>query len=106
LYYWPTGARKGFELVCFIEAYQTIGYEICADGSLDPSCDKIVLYADRYGFVHHVARQLPDGKWTSKLGPNEDIIHDTPECLACDDYGHPACFMHRHIQMGATVVWS
>lgn len=32
---------------------------------------KIALDADGYAFKH-VARQLPDGKWTSKLGSLED----------------------------------
>jgi hypothetical protein len=27
------------------------------------------------------ARQLPNGKWTSELGPDEDIGHEDPYCL-------------------------
>ena len=37
---------------------------------------KVVLYADGNEWTH-AARQLPSGRWTSKLGDYEDIEHDT-----------------------------
>ena len=43
----------------------------------------------------HAARQLPDGWWTSKLGPDEDILHRTPQGLAGDLYGHVRMVMKR-----------
>ena len=30
----------------------------------------------------HAARQLVSGKWTSKLGPDEDIEHESPDSIA------------------------
>jgi hypothetical protein len=105
-YYWPPKARKGRGVECFIEAFQTIGYELCSDGELDPSCEKIVFYLDDNRIVHHVARQLADGRWTSKLGQNVDIVHTTPECLVSDSYGKPRCYMHRPIEIRGTIAWT
>ena len=45
----------------------------------------------------HAARQLPDGKWTSKLGPFEDIKHSTLVCLKGPLYGEPDTYMKRPV---------
>jgi len=52
-----------------------------------------------------MARQLPDGFWTSKCGPAEDITHYTLDALESygaaygsgDEYGCPVLFMRRLI---------
>jgi hypothetical protein len=94
LHYWPKNIPRSYAIDSFIQAYATIGFEICADGSLDPECEKIVIYANEYGGVEHVARQLKNGKWTSKMGDEEDIVHDTPHNLSVG-YGQPVCYMGR-----------
>jgi hypothetical protein len=43
----------------------------------------------------HAARQLPNGKWTSKLGQYEDIEHNALEGLEGSIYGYVACVMKR-----------
>jgi len=45
----------------------------------------------------HAARQLPDGKWTSKLGQLEDITHGTTDVIEGGDYGEVVQFMKRPI---------
>jgi hypothetical protein len=45
-----------------------------ADDSLEPGFEKIALYA-LAGLPKHAARQLPNGRWTSKLGELEDVEH-------------------------------
>ncbi|HEX3497139.1 MAG TPA: hypothetical protein VHT02_08205 [Methylocella sp.] len=93
-YYWPSIMQE-FTVPAFIDAYQTCGYVPCANGLLEPSCEKIVIYTTANGIVTHAARQLSDGRWISKLGDAEDIIHQTAESLVGDVYGHPVCFMSR-----------
>jgi hypothetical protein len=94
-YHWPKGAKKGYALDCLVEACRTEGFELCADGSLLEDREKIAIYTnDQSGFVH-AARQEPDGRWKSKLGDEEDIVHETPESLSSDTYGRPRCFMER-----------
>jgi hypothetical protein len=43
----------------------------------------------------YVARQLPDGRWTSKLGQLEDVTHATTDALEGSDYGEVVQFMKR-----------
>ena len=93
--YWPASTPPGdYGIGVLIIAFQARGYEPCADGELEVGFDKVALYGDAT-FYTHAARQLPDGKWTSKLGPAEDIEHDSPEAVAGGVYGEIAQFMRR-----------
>jgi hypothetical protein len=49
------------------------------------------------GFYTHATRQLETGKWTSKLGNEEDIEHDLPELVGGGVYGEIALFMKRKL---------
>ncbi|HLN28482.1 MAG TPA: hypothetical protein VK395_12140 [Gemmataceae bacterium] len=72
------------------------GYTDCAmDTGLEPAFEKVALYC-LGGFLYtHAARQLPNGKWTSKLGGAEDIEHDQPHELAGGIYGEVVQIMKR-----------
>jgi len=96
-YHWPEkiGENQGYRLERFVALYQWLGYKPCANGTLEKAKEKIVLYANEYGGFEHVARQLPDGKWTSKMDIDEDITHDTPQSLGGARYGEPVKFMER-----------
>jgi hypothetical protein len=89
-----TRCRPELYLPAFTAAFSTIGYRECADGSLRRKREKIVIYTNAFGGVEHIARQLPDGRWTSKLGDEEYIIHETPQSLSVG-YGGPTCYMQR-----------
>jgi hypothetical protein len=95
LYYWPAGVVRNYSISAFIAAYQTIYYQLCVDGLPDLLYEKICIYATADGIVRHVARQIFDGRWISKLGHEEDIIHQTPESLRSAVYGQPVNFMKR-----------
>ncbi len=79
-----------------IQAFETLGYAVCDDGSLEQNFEKVALYGSVL-FYTHAARQLPGGSWTSKLGKAEDIEHQTPEVLAGGLYGDVVEFMKRPI---------
>ena len=53
------------------------------DLSLEIGFEKVAIYSDAHG-PQHVARQLPDGKWTSKLGQQVDVEHSTLSVLEGD----------------------
>ena len=63
-----------------VELFLAAGYELCGDGSLEDRYEKIAIYA-KDGEPTHAARQLGDGRWTSKLGKYEDIEHDSLDAL-------------------------
>lgn len=95
-FYWPDNVPRTPWVHSFIEAFKSIGYEPCgSDDSVEAGYDKVAVYADPNGLGKHVALQLPNGKWTSKLGKAEDITHDTPESLSSQVYGQPFCYMRR-----------
>jgi len=72
--YWPETAPRAETLDAFQAVFTSLGYEPCSDGKLEPGFEKVAFYA-RDGKPKHAARQLPDGFWTSKLGPAIDITH-------------------------------
>lgn len=66
----------------------------CKDGTLEPGFEKVALYGS--GFMYtRAARQLSDGRWTSKLDKGEDITHDSPDDLAGGLYSEVVEFMKR-----------
>ncbi|MBD2326241.1 hypothetical protein [Alkalinema sp. FACHB-956] len=85
-YYWIDGVSAELTIAAFIQAYATFGYVPCEDATLETGFDKIALYAKSDGEVTHAARQLPNGKWMSKLGRWEDIEHELEE-LCGEFYG-------------------
>lgn len=74
-YYWPAGVPREETLQAFTQAYETIGYEICDNPSLEEGFEKIAIYS-LLGRITHASRQLPDGMWTSKLGQYVDLSHE------------------------------
>jgi hypothetical protein len=92
---WPISWREE-TTECFIEAFQSLGYfghESC-DSSLEAGFEKIAVYSLR-GVPTHAAKQLPDGRWKSKLGAWEDIEHNTPKAVEEYLYGKAVVFMKR-----------
>jgi hypothetical protein len=93
-FFWPAGVPREITLDAFLSAFQSIGYVVCPDESVEPGFDKIALFADAEGTPTHAARQLPAGRWTSKLGQADDIEHEL-RALEGAIYGSVACFMKR-----------
>jgi hypothetical protein len=91
--YWPVPAES-YGPEALEQAFRSLGYEPCSDGSTEGGFEKVALYSAGQ-FYTHAARQLPTGKWTSKLGRLEDIEHDTPEDVAGGVYGEVFRFMKR-----------
>jgi hypothetical protein len=91
---WPA---NDFGLGALEKVFLSLGYIDCSnEDGLEPGFQKVALYG--YGFVYtHAARQLPSGKWTSKLGKGEDIEHDTPHDVAGGVYGDVVQVMKRAV---------
>lgn len=93
--YWPAQAvlRDG-TLASLMEAFGALGYEISDHGDVEEGFEKVALYATE-GRWHHAAKQLPDGRWSSKCGKLDDIAHGKLSDVYCPEYGEVACFMKR-----------
>jgi hypothetical protein len=96
--YWPVGTPPDDYGIGVLElAFRALGYEDCEnDESLQPGYEKIALYGSTALYTH-AARQLSNGKWSSKLGKEEDIEHDTPDDVAGGLYGEVVEIMRRVI---------
>lgn len=79
-YYWPPGVGDDDTADQWAEIFVLHGYELANNRNHEPGFEKVAIYADDEG-ASHVARQLPDGKWSSKLGNLSDIEHATLETL-------------------------
>ena len=95
--YWPQGVCREVARHCFVGAFATLGYQEAEalDWSWTAGVEKVVLYEDSSGTPTHAARQLPSGRWTSKLGRNVDIEHLQPEDVEGPAYGTAAVLLAR-----------
>ena len=93
--FWPAGVRRDESVATFIEAFATLGYIVSASGVHEASVEKVAIFTSSEGVPTHMARQLPNGTWTSKLGGLEDISHIDVNGVAGADYGDVVVFLER-----------
>ena len=74
-YYWPDQAPRSGSVDTYRAMFALFGFEECESGDIQRGFEKIAIFADEGRFTH-VTRQLPSGRWTSKLGEDCDIEHD------------------------------
>jgi len=92
--YWPSGVPFDDTLDTFQKMFRLDNYEVCNSSDFEEGIEKIAIYM-RDAHVTHAARQLQSGKWTSKIGRNIDLTHDTLRALEGPLYGDVACIMER-----------
>jgi hypothetical protein len=92
--FWPDGIPREVTLQAFSAAFASLGYSSCISEEPELGFEKIALYANAEGLPCHAARQLPSGRWTSKLGKMEDIEHSLHD-LAGTIYGSVVQVMKR-----------
>ncbi len=73
-YYWPNEVEREYKVEAYINLYKHLGYERCETSDLEEGFLKIAIFANN-NMPTHAARQLENGKWTSKLGRNIDVEH-------------------------------
>ncbi len=93
--YWPMGVPRTYTLEAYIQAFLTVGYLPCSTPDLEAQYDKVAIYVDVHGRPTHMARQLPNGRWTSKLGKQEDIEHNALQGVSGSQYGAVAQILRR-----------
>lgn len=98
--YWPPNAPRELTVDAFVKAYKSVGFQPCSDGSLLAGIEKVAIYANN-GRPTHAARQLPNGRWTSKLGKHVDMEH-APAGLNGSSYGIVVQYLSRPLQAKVT----
>lgn len=94
---WPVDCEDGLSEAAFYAMFQKYGYSPCDSGEPEEGMEKAALYL-LDGVPTHAARQLHNGKWTSKLGFWIDIIHETPALLFGPTYGYELKFVKRDLR--------
>jgi hypothetical protein len=93
--YWPEGAPRTEKLRSFVRAFEIEGgYQPCDSVELENGVEKIAIFM-RGPKPTHMARQLPNGKWASKLGDKEDIHHNSLHEVEGRIYGTVARILCR-----------
>jgi hypothetical protein len=99
-HYWPPEAPEDDHVDSYRRVFELQGYEVCDSPDVEPGYEKVAVYWGRSG--PHAAKQLPDGKWKSKLGDREDIEHNTLDALETDGvvsaYGKVRYILKRPIR--------
>jgi hypothetical protein len=95
--YWPPTAKLECTVEAFISAFASVGYTEWSNenGRLEKGFEKIAIYVDNTGEVTHAARQLPNGRWASKLGRWKDVEHATVELVEGACYGKVVKYLRR-----------
>jgi hypothetical protein len=93
---WPAGIARAETVEAFRDAFATVGYVVCDNDEVEPGYEKVALFA-LAGVPKHATRQLPSGRWVSKLGPSEDIEHALHD-LTVMVYGSVVLVMKRKAQ--------
>ncbi len=92
---WPAGVARAETVEAFRDAFVTLGYVACDDEWLELDYEKVALFAFA-SVPKDAARQLPNSRWASKLGPMEGIehsLHDLTGML----YGSVVLVMKRPV---------
>lgn len=107
---WPPGAPRELRLDAVVASYRALGFEPFegrhraalgfepGEGRApEPGVEFVALFLDRDGDVVHAARKLADGRWTSKLGQWEDVVHDDLAALEGGEYGEVGALLQRKV---------
>ena len=95
LFLWPPSVAREWTIDSIVAAFETLDYGCCEHGDLEQQQEKIAIYVHPSGEPTHVAWQMDDGRWSSKLGEGKDIIHTTLEGLVGELYGTAKTYMKR-----------
>jgi len=86
--------ERGPGIQNLVSLFNALGYAECNSDLPEAGYVKVALYA-KEGNWTHAARQLENGRWTSKLGIYEDIEHAAPQDLCGGLYGQVHSVMRR-----------
>jgi len=96
-YHWPEGLPRESTPTArnFIRAFESLGYKQCRDGTREWGYEKVAIYVDTNEVPTHMARELGDGVWCSKLGNEQDIRHHVLTAVENPAYGQAKYFLRK-----------
>lgn len=95
-YWWPDDLERTHTAENYADLYRKyFDFEDCNDGRLEKGVEKLAIFAKKNGEFKHIARQLENATWTSKMGDYEDIDHKDLHTVADGEYGRIVLFLKR-----------
>lgn len=95
-HYWPRRVPKGRTAEIYVRLFTDRGYANTENRAYEDGYEKVAIFRNANGDFSHVAKMLPSGAWTSKLGLLQDIEHETLEVLL-PEYGEIFEYLRRKI---------
>ena len=95
MYFWPLQAHRDYTIAAYLEAFGTKRFLPCLNPTVEGGFIKVALYAHK-NVPSHASRQLDDGWWASKLGPNIDIEHEI-DALDGGEYGSIVHYLRKQV---------
>ena len=106
-YYWPDDEERNETIESYSRALAKLRCERCQDGTIENGFEKFAIYTREDGTPSHMALQLADGRWSSKIAELEDIAHNHLDALSGTPtasspspwmpYGQVAAFLKRSV---------
>lgn len=93
IYDWPPNVPRDDTIAAYVDAFRALGYELCESPAHEPGVQKVALFV-KDGLPTHAARQTDEGRWTSKCGQLDDIVHELT-ALEGEHYGTVAVILAR-----------
>lgn len=99
-YHWPVGLPREDPATIgnFLRAFRGLGFRQCKDGRHEEGYEKVAIYVSANDEPTHMARELGDGVWFSKLGDWQDIRQHSLDAVETVAYGQAKYFMRKHIE--------
>ncbi len=97
-YYWPVERIYPPTVENFYRAFATEGFQPCKTGKHEHGYEKVAIYVVTGDEPKHMARELGDGIWYSKLGDFQDIRHYVFDAVENAGYGQAKYFMRKRIE--------
>ena len=91
---WPSSVPRNQEVETLVLLFAGMGYSVCGSDAREADYEKIAIYTDNSEWTH-AARQLENGRWTSKIGQLKDITNPSVASLEGGYYGSVHCIMRR-----------
>jgi len=98
-YHWPQDVPHDTTPQTYVRLFETYGFVITENSDFEDGYEKLAIYVFDEQF-RHVARQLRNGSWTSKIGQQEDIQHEIVDLESNSNkyhYGEVSLYMKRKL---------
>lgn len=94
---WPDDIGPEDTIANLVLVYKRHGF-VEHDGPLPLDDHEIIaIYGEEEenGAFYHAAKLRSDGRWGSKMGPDDDLAHNTLHAIEGEEYGKAVVFMKR-----------